>query len=288
MSGSTKRIWAPNISFEDANKLILDFLKKCREKNILTQKNTSLYHVYKKEGHWPIKGMTEVSQYIRFSKNDNPDTDRTRDSVIRLLSACLKAHCFFNEQGIVRNEPYIFSTPDLSKPGCFQYGIVYQIEEDNKSYSIVVADWDLNLSNSSFLKHYNNDYLPVVLSSNSFKWLEVKRWRELKKTEQSVLKISSWKDKFNYFNKINSITENDKFQEAGTPVSYSNEMKDFITMLGGEWARGIKSWFIPKEMDYPLAKEYLDFISSLSEEERYLIKWWNKSKYPEKNKTITK
>ena len=100
MSGSSKRLWSPNLSFEDVRKLVLNFLIRCRDKNILTNKPVTLYKVYKFEQQWPVNGMTEISHYLRFSKNDTPDIDRTRDVLVRLLSVVLKSHFFIEENAI--------------------------------------------------------------------------------------------------------------------------------------------------------------------------------------------
>lgn len=286
MSGSSKRLWSPNLSFEDVRKLVLNFLIRCRDKNILTNKPVTLYKVYKFEQQWPVNGMTEISHYLRFSKNDTPDIDRTRDVLVRLLSVVLKSHFFIDENAIVRNEPYVFMVPDLSKPGSLQYGLVYQIEANNKVYNIIVAEWDLNLSNSTFIKTLNNNEQSIILSENSFKWLEVKKWREYKNQITSNYSPYVSKDnneKKNFYQAVNKIKDKSDFN-FGTIINYNAGMKDFISYSGCEWAFGIKSWFIPNGLDVISIKEYLDYIEKLNEDERYQLKWWSKNKTIVENK----
>lgn len=283
MSGSAKRLWSPNLSFEEVNKLILNFLIRCREKNILIQKPTNVYKVYKFEQSWSVEGMAELSKYLRFSKNDTPETDRTRDSLIRLLSVLLKAHFFTHENAKVRNEPYVFCVPDLSKANSMQYGIIYQIEEDNKLYTMVIADWDMMLSNSNHLKTTKSTELSFTLSHNSFKWLEVKKWREYKKaiTDDNIYKLSDFNSRKSYFAKVNQERDIENFS-FGTIIKYSPEIKDFLSYAGAEWAIGVKSWFIPNGLDVLNMKEYFDYIEKLTPEERYALKWWTKNKFTEK------
>lgn len=290
MSGSAKRLWSPNLSFEDVRKLILSFLIRCREKNILTNKPVALYKVYKFDQQWPVQGMTEISKYLRFSKNDNPDIDRTRDVLVRLLSVVLKSHFFIDENAVVRNEPYVFMIPDLSKPGLLQYGLVYQIEQNNKIYSLMVAEWDLSLSNSNFVKTFSFNEQSVILSTNSFKWLEVKRWRECKNKilSESPYLFKDSNDKKTFFEKINKVKDKKDFS-FGSLISYDPSLKEFVSYAGCEWAYGVRSWFIPNGLDEKGIKEYLDYIEKLNEDERYQLKWWNKNKLIEnKENRLTK
>lgn len=289
MSGSAKRLWSPNLSFEEVNKLVLSFLIRCREKSILTKKPVSAYKVYKFEQTWSVEGMVEISKYFRFSKNDTPENDRARDSIVRLLCIVLKAHYFTNENGKVRNEPYVFCIPDLSKPNSMQYGIVYQVEEDNKLYTFMAADWDMSLSNSTYIKTTNSIEIPLVLSANSYKWLEVKKWREYKLTakEENIYQLKDWNLKKNYFNKVN-LEKDEKNFPFGVVIKYNQEIKDFLSYTGAEWALGIKSWFIPNGLDVHSLKEYYDYIDTLTNEERYQLKWWNKNKYTDEKKNFRK
>lgn len=262
MSRSSKRIWSPNISLEDGVSLVLNFLIRSRDKKILTNTPPKVYKVFKKEGLIPVRDYQEISSFFKFSKNDTPETDRAKNSIIRLLSVCLKAHHHWFNKGFIKNEPYVFSIPDLLNPDVLQYGLIYYIEENNKYFSLIVADWDMESTITKKGKMYSSDVTPVILSQNSYKWLGLKHWREIKNKitkENNLLDIKTLDMKKELFNKVHSIKEKDDF-DFGTLINYPIDFKDNASYAGAEWANGLKSWFVPVGLDVELLKEYMDFI----------------------------
>lgn len=262
MSRSSKRIWSPNVSLEDGVSLVLNFLIRSREKNILTNTAPKVYKVFKKEGLIPVRDFQEVSSFLKFSKNDTPETDRAKNSIVRLLSVCLKSHFHWFPKGIIKNEPYVFTIPDLLNPDVLQYGLIYYVEENGKYYSLLVADWDIEHTVVKKNKVYSADMTTIILSQNSYKWLNLKHWRELKTNismENNLLNIKNLEGKKEIFNSVHLIKEKDNFP-FGNLLNYPIDVKDDVSYAGGEWANGIKSWFIPFGLDCELVKEYIDFI----------------------------
>lgn len=262
MTRGSKRIWSPNISLEDGVSIALNFLIRSREKKILIENTPKVYKVFKKEGLVPVRDFKEISSFLRFSKNDTPDSDRSKNSLVKLLSVSLKAHQHWFPNGKIKNEPYVFTIPDLLNSDMVEYGLIYYIESEGKCFSLIVADWNMEQTICKNEKFYSNDVIPVVLSKNSFKWLNLKHWRELKKEitdDNNLLHISSLEHKKELFSRISLIKDKKDFN-YGKLVSYPIEFKNDVSFSGGEWANGIKSWFVPYGFDYDLIIEYLDYV----------------------------
>lgn len=281
MSGSSKRLWTPRLTFEGAHKEALQFLMRCREKNVLVDRPAALYHAYRLDAAWPTEGMVELSRYLAFSNRDTPDVDRARDAVVRLLCVALKAHFFLDAEAIVRHEPYVFFTPDLFRPGEFRHGLVYTLEHEHRPFSLVVSEWDLTLAASLQPKVKPGDRFPVVLRQDSYKWLETKRWRELKElaADQPWLENRTWGKQRSLMDQVNAWTEVGTFP-FGTLLTYDRAIKDEVAATGAEWARGVKHWFLPKGWDVEAVKEYLNRVATLTDEQRYQQRWWQRIPSP--------
>lgn len=272
MSGSAKRLWSPNSTIDEVEKTLTAFLTRCQDKRILTNNVINLLHVYRFEQSLPTDNMIEISKFLRFSKNDTPETDKIREALLKLLSAVFKSHYYFDEQAIVRHEPYLFLIPDLFKPGQFRYGVYYPIESNQKSYSLVVSEWDLSFTPSSYTKINPWERFSAIVSPDVKKWFDLKELKSFKDMDRAgYFKINDWSSRKKY-----QALSNDKSLkdfDLGKVIDYKPELKDYYSAIGLEWANPIKKWFIPKGHDYKLIIEYLTYIQNLDADEK-LSKLW--------------
>lgn len=261
MNNNTKKIWSPNINLDNAVDISKTFLQKCNAKNLITQKNFSLFHVYKVDKDWPLENLIEVSRFFKFSKNDVPETDRARESIIKLLSAVIKAHMHFDDQAIVKNEPYIFSIPDIFKAGQYTYGLIYHLEKNNKSFTLIVSEWNIALSATNNFKCSPWDKYTSIVSDNNDELFNIEKVKKLKSMDNhQYFNIKDWKSRQAYQQKINEIIKVDEFN-FGKILPYDADLKDVYSSISYiEWSKGIKKWFIPKGIDYKGVTDYLEYI----------------------------
>lgn len=280
MSGSSKRLWSPNSTLDEAQTIMNGFLTRCQDKRILNNSDIKLYQAYRFEQTWPTENLIEISKYLRFSKNDNPETDIIRESILKLLSSAMKAHIYFDENAIIRHEPYMFMIPDIFKQGQFRYGIYYPIESNKKNMSIIVSEWDISFSSSSLPKINPWDKFASVITPDTKKWFDIKQYKDFKDMDKTgYFKINDWSARKKYQSLISS-KDNNNF-DLGKIINSKAELKDYYSILGLEWSPILKKWFIPKGLDFKAIMEYLAFINNQTQEQRYNDCWWTKSKKPQ-------
>lgn len=285
MSVSGKRWWTPRQDFQGAYGDTLQFLQRCKEKNVISSVDPALFYAYRTDGIWPVEGLQDSSRYMRFGSDKNPAIDEVRQTLARLLSIAIKAHFFLNDQAIVLHEPYLFSVPDLNQAGRSRHGLVYPIEEKRGNSTIqrtiVVSEWDLTLDASNQPRIPNQDRFPVVLSSDPFRWLNLKHWRSLKleSAKQPWFENSSDRERKAFMAQIQAHTDPATFS-WGTVLNYEIGLREDVKQVGAMWAKGIKKWFLPTGWDAPAVIEYLDRLQAMSDSERYNLRWWTERPRP--------
>lgn len=263
MNNNTKKIWSPNIDLKEATEISKNFLEKCDNKKLITRSDFSLFQVYKVDKDWPLENLIEVSRFFKFSKNDVPETDRARESIIRLLSAVTKSHLYFEENSLVCNEPYVFSIPNIFKSGQFNYGLIYHIEKNNKKLTLLVAEWNILLSSSHTIKLNPWEKHTAIISNNTTDYFNLEKSKKIKSMDNyGYFEISDWKSRQKYQNIINVNNQEDfKF---GKLLDYDIDLKDIYTTISYiEWCKNLKKWFIPKGADY---KEIICFIDNIKKQ----------------------
>lgn len=280
MSGSSKRLWSPNSTLDEIKNILNSFLTRCQDKRILTVSDTKLYHVYRFEQTLPTENLIEVSKFLRFSKNDNPEIDITREALLKLMSSAVKAHIYFDDTAIIRHEPYMFLIPDIFKLGQFRYGLYYPIESNKKNISLIVSEWDISLTSSSFPKINPWDKFASVITSDSSKWFDIKQYKDFKEMDKAgYFKINDWSSRKKFQQLVNTKTQ-DNF-DLGKVLNSKPELKDYYSSLGLEWAPVLKKWFIPKGYDFKSIMDYLNYVNSQTPEQRFNDCWWSKNKKPQ-------
>ncbi len=280
MSGSSKRLWSPNSTLDEAQTIMNGFLTRCQDKRILNNSEIKLYQVYRFEQTWPTENLIEISKFLRFSKNDNPDIDIIREVILKLVSSAMKAHIYFDDNAIIRHEPYMFLIPDMFKLGQFRYGLYYPIESNKKSMSLIVSEWDISYSSSSFPKINPWDKFSSVITPDTKKWFDIKQYKDFKEMDKvGYFKINDWHSRKKFQNLVNSkdITNFD----LGKIINSKTELKEYYSLLGLEWSSSLRKWFIPKGFDFKAIMDYLSFIGNQTAEQRFNDCWWTKSKKPQ-------
>lgn len=267
MTESNKNKWAYNSSFDQATKQTFAFLTKCRSKNILQNDTTSLFHVWKIDGHFDLTSYSGCSSFFSFSVKDPITVNVARNQVIRALSAFLNGFFFLSPQATNTFEPHCVFIPDLFKPTKPTLCLICSMEENGALFSYIISDIDMSMVASSLLPFNYNHRIGVVISHSSFKWLEIKKWRVLK---ESAIESGTpwflwkkWNDKKQYTSQLleNVETIDPKY---GTVLHYDRIWNQELIHLGAEWIPEMNQWVLPIGKDTELAHEYLNIITKLS------------------------
>lgn len=266
MKNLPKKQWKPSLPLKDVADIMISWCIRAREKNILRKKPPQIYYSYVIEGSIPLQYMVNVSQLFKYSQKDMPYIDQTRDSILRCLAIALKTHFFIFYNSNVSHEPYFFTFPNLADPNQTDYGIVYEIENENKT--IIICEKNLNLLLDNVLDKSKVIYqFHSVLTENSFKWYHIKNWAKIK--VESTITINNEKEIFDknqpWLNK--SLLDRAKKAETkeellkyATIIDVPYELKDFIKPLGIEWSKQVNTWYIPLGFDKESIEEYILFL----------------------------
>ena len=266
MSGRGKRIWAPQISFDDAYQEALHYLKRCQEHKLLgTPEKPELIYAYRLSQPLTTQHGSPISPVLKFGHDSDPLSDQLKVVIAKLASVALKIHYFQHPTLFTAHEPYWFAIPDISQPHRQQYALVYTLQNQEQTFSWVISTWDIAQSAKIFKKFDAQQKFPSVLTTDSYQWLSIKRWKALKE-QQTNLDLHQETQKESY--------------KAGHILDYHPELNAELKALGAIWARGIKKWVFPKGFDIQAIKDYLQWIESMSPQERYQHRWVKQMDYP--------
>ncbi len=295
MQRGGKQIWIPRLDFNGAHRETLRLLKRIQENHLAGAEQPELVCSYLTDRAWSLMGMEPISRYLRFSTDRHPDADQVRGRVARLLAVALKGHFFMAEDGIVVHEPYVFTMPDLARSGTLRAGLLYPLERGGKQYSLLAADWNIGLASSTrpgFVSQGGTllARFPAVLRRNSYTWLGVAHWRELRKEAEKApwLNVSPFDADTHgqtwgtLFKRLGEATDVKDFP-FGTVLEYSRDLNQDVVAAGGMWARGIKHWFLPYGYDAQAVREWLDMLAQATPAQRYQMRWWEMLKAPVAN-----
>ena len=283
MSGSRKRLWAPYLPFNEALTETLGFMRRCEEKNLpLRLSEPTLYRAYIMSGTWSMGEGQDLSRILRFQTSNDPALDHARVAVSRLLCVAVRAHYFIAEKATVPHEPIVFSSPDLSHPGHWRYGLVYPIDTPkdrgpDQSRSIVVAEWDLGLSAGQRPAIQKSDEFPVVLVSDPRSWLFKRKWESLRAMADGL----PWFDPMNVpakkrlMDAVSAHTDATSFP-YGTILETPIELREDAALTGAVWAKGIKRWFLPHGFDADPVVAYIKRLVEFPDAERQRRRWWER------------
>lgn len=282
MSGRGKRFWPAQISFEQAYEITLEFLQNCKKHQISVEiQEPKLFHTYHLDGTYPINGMIDTSQILKFGYSSEPEKDQLKRDFAPLISVAIKAHFFLLQGAQVVHEPFIFGIPDLYHVGKMRYGLIYSVENLGKRSTIIVSEWDLSRDSSQLAKLNNKQKFPVVLTKNSFDWLTLSKWRILKKESEDFPWYGQGKEYFDFLNKIKTHLDVNTF-EYGHILEYPIELNQEIKDVGAVYAPGIRKWVIPKGINPIPIIQYLDNLNQKDPQEIYLLRWLQNKPYPNK------
>lgn len=259
MTALSKRGWSPGISVDDEISVFIQWLSKARQKNILGHRPPSLYTAYICPSIDSVSFMTDVSSLFKWSMKDTPETDLARDCILRMLAVLIKAHFFMAKSDRSKHEPYFFTFPDIGKPDRNRFGLMMRLEESKKS--IVVAEGDMGLMSSAKVL---SGRFPVVVGSNSFRWVDVKHWRDLAEKADMLQKIlRPWEGK-----KEREAVEGWKTPHDfpfGTLFDVPFHLREDAKAVGMLWAAGIKKWYLPHGFDVDPVIEYMKHVESITD-----------------------
>lgn len=246
MSEDNKKIWSSNLPLEKSVNILTDYMTRSKSKGIKIKTDYQLYNVYILNTYWITNNYTEISKYFKFSKNDTPDINIARETILRLMSACITTHIYKKPNATVKYEPYIFSIPNMNNAGMFSYGVIYTIEEEGKCLSIIVSEWDMN---KCLEKTITNPWskLSVIQNDDLFNISKIKKLAGMDSAK--YFQISDWKSFKTYKKLVDDVKEKEQFS-FGKLIDFDSKIKDLYLNSGCMWASGIKSWFIPKGSDY--------------------------------------
>lgn len=274
MSGRGKRRWPPRLGFDDAYKVVLEFLQNCHKNNLTAnQESPTLLQSYLIDGTWPVDGMVDASTVLRFGFSRNPAADQDKQAMAKLLSVATRAHFFLTPQAIVTHEPFLFVMPDLGSPGQRRHGLIYPLENEGRTQTLMAAEWDLAMAGSRLARLLPGQKFPVVLSMDPFQWLSLRKWRELKKEAGDLPWFQMGSSRNRLLKQVREHTDLGTFN-FGHVLNYPRDMNEDVKAVGAAWAHGIKRWFLPKGWDAEAVVDYLDRLEAMDADERQAIRWW--------------
>lgn len=266
MSGRGKRLWAPQLNFDEAYQETLNYLKRCQEHHVLSAPTRpELFYAYKLQQPVPTAHFHPLSPLLKFGYESQPLEDDTKAVMAKLLSVALKLHYFNHTTLSTAHEPYWFAIPDLSQPHRQQYGLIYTLHQAGQIHCWLITTWDLSQSASQHKRFDIASKFPTVLPKDLFQWLSIKRWKALKEQQVPL--------------NVHHETEAAHYQ-AGHVLDYPAEFNPEFKALGAVWARGIKRWVFPKGWDIQAVHEYLQWFSQLTPQARFEHRWTKTMEYP--------
>lgn len=256
MQNLSKRQWGHHLSVKQSADIMIEWCIRAREKNILRKKPPTIFFSYIVEDNPQLQYMQNISSIFRYSQKDMPQTDNARDVLLRILSVALKTHFFIFPEDFISHEPYFFTIPSLDSPNNI-YGIIYQLEKENKS--IIVCEKNLlNL----FDKTKTIYEFPAVVIEDSFKWFSLKNWFKIKQNSlpNNLEKKQSAKKEAQY---AQDAKTKEELEKNATILDIPFEIKDFIKPLGIEWSKNLKTWYLPKGFDIDSVLEYIEYMKKI-------------------------
>lgn len=246
-SSSSRKEWQPRASLSEALSCGVNWLERARQKNCLAKMPCSLFVAYALPESPALGLSSEMSKLFRFSNRDAPETDSLRDASLRLLSVALKAHFFLAPGQASRHEPFVSSYPDPLNPGGTSVALVHRLDgAPGQPQAIVVGTTDLAfaLPLSQGVQRF-----PVALSSNSYRWLERRKW------ETIGAKISEPRK-----SDVDACSRVEDFS-FGVLLDFPFELKELVKLIGARWATGIQRWYLPHGYDVDAANEWIQRLS---------------------------
>lgn len=246
-----KKVWGNSISIKDSADIMIDWCIKAREKNIISRKPSRLIHAYIMDDTPPLNFFEPVSSMFRYSNKDVPYTDKIRDNLLRCLAVALKAHFFLFNEDYVEHEPFFFVYPSLENSSEVNIGLIYKLEKSKKTILVSEKNLALLSKDNKIIHDFN-----VALTQDSFKWYHMKNWARLRLEHKNE---SPWIEDSD-LTKAKQAKSREELEEVATIIDVPFHLKDYLKPLGIDWAKNLKTWFIPKGYDIDSILEYKEHL----------------------------
>ncbi len=241
-----KKDWVDNLTFKEAHDLVISWIIKLRQKNVLSKTDPKIIYNYVLEGINPyFPFYSNISQVFKFSQKDNQNINIIRNKVLHVIAGSLKSHFVFFEKQEITYEPQVFIIPNVNNMSEPLVGICYQLK--NNKY-IISSEVPLNFDDSKVLNQYN-----VVLGVDSFKWFHLKLWSKNRDEIESF-------DSFFKKEKISHAKNLEELNKVGTVINVPVDLKDLIKPTGISWNPILKTWYVPKGYDMSTINELLESL----------------------------
>lgn len=246
-----KKVWGNSLTIKESADIMIEWCINARERNIIAKKPSRLIHAYVLEDTPPLNFFEPVSSMFRYSNKDVPYTDKIRDNLLRCLAVALKAHFFLFNEDRVEHEPFFYVYPSLENSNEVNIGLIYKLEKSKKT--IIVSEKDLQLlsQNNNILYDFN-----VALTHDSFKWYHMKNWGRLRAEHVNA---SPWIED-ELLKKAKQAKTKEELEELATIIDVPFYLKDYLKPLGADWAKHLKTWFVPKGYDFDSILEYKEYL----------------------------
>lgn len=246
-----KKVWGNSLTLKQSADIMIDWCINARERNIIAKKPSRLIHAYIMEETPPLNYFQPVSSLFRYSNKDVPYTDKIRDNILRCLAVALKAHFFIFQEDKVEHEPYFFVYPSLENADEVNIGLIYKLEKSRKTIIVSEKNIELLSKNNKNLYTFN-----VALTHDSFKWFHMKNWARLKIEH---INDKPWEEDED-LKKAKFAKTREELELVATIIDVPYHLKDYLKPLGVDWAKNIKTWFVPKGYDFDAVLEYKEHL----------------------------
>ncbi len=248
-----KKVWRPQISLKESSEIMIDWCIRAREKNILLKKPPQIFYSFIVEGNTNLQFFNNISSLFKYSQKDLPSIDLARDSLLRCLSVALKSHFFIFSNENVEYEPYYFSFPNLENHAQNIFGLIYKINNENKT--IIVCEKNLD---SLFEKNKIIFQFPAVVIEDSFKWFSMKNWNKIKQESSFDFLEKPWLNK-KVQQSIQEAHTKEELEKVAHILDVPYEIKNIIKPLGIEWSKKLNTWCLPKGFDIDSVIEFIEY-----------------------------
>jgi hypothetical protein len=254
MQNLSKRQWKSSLSVKEAGDTMIEWCIRAREKNVIRKKPPQLFYAYVVSDCPPLQHLHNISAIFKYSQKDVPYIDQSRDSLLRCLSVALKAHFFLFSQDKVSHEPYYFTIPSLLDSNQTTFGLIYHIEQQNKTIIVCEKDIAQLFTSNNILMRF-----PTIVMEDSFKWYHMKNWARIKHQVDSKSIITNEEEYKKFLQITKSCLTKEELEQHATILEIPYEIKDDIKPLGVEWSSKVKVWYLPKGFDIDTVNHFIDY-----------------------------
>jgi len=177
-----------------------------------------------------------------------------KNSILRLLAVCVKAHYFLFKLDVLEEPPSVFWVPDLMNPARPRFGVYYPFLKSKRA--VMVSEADLAQISSGKL---SLGRFPVVLTHRPDRWLNADHWMQLEKEGSALRALLDAPRRGGPEAAALRATSDPQAFPFGTLFNVPEELRSIMKGAGLRWAEGAQSYYLPRGFDVDPIVEFFNF-----------------------------